>query len=93
MQKLFGTDGIRGQANRFLNGIGRSQGVALAHARLRYARGDRQGHAFQGYMLRPRSPAACPAGDVFLVGPVPTPAVAHLTLTGSGCRYHADCLA
>jgi len=88
MQKLFGTDGIRGQANRY------PVNAELA-LRLGKALGKRfQAHGYgsaravigkdtrlSGYMLETAiTSGLVSAGcDVFLVGPVPTPAVAHLT--------------
>ncbi|HNX36508.1 MAG TPA: phosphoglucosamine mutase [Kiritimatiellia bacterium] len=88
MQKLFGTDGIRGQANRFpVNAelalkLGKALGKRLnAHgygsARAVIGKDTR----LSGYMLETAiTSGLVSAGcDVFLVGPVPTPAVAHLT--------------
>ena len=88
MKKLFGTDGIRGQANRYpVNAdlalkLGKSIGAQLN------ARGYGSARAvigkdtrLSGYMLETAlTSGLVSAGvDVFLVGPVPTPAVAHLT--------------
>ena len=88
MQKLFGTDGIRGQANRYpVNSelalrLGKALGKRLsAHgygsARAVIGKDTR----LSGYMLETAlTSGLVSAGcDVFLVGPVPTPAVAHLT--------------
>lgn len=88
MQKLFGTDGIRGQANRYpVNSelalrLGKALGTRLsAHgygsARAVIGKDTR----LSGYMLETAiTSGLVSAGcDVFLVGPVPTPAVAHLT--------------
>ena len=88
MQKLFGTDGIRGQANRFpVNAelalkLGKALGKRLnAHgygsARAVIGKDTR----LSGYMLETAiTSGLVSAGcDVFLVGPVPTPAVAHLS--------------
>ncbi len=88
MQKLFGTDGIRGQANRYpVNAelalkLGKALGKRLnAHgygsARAVIGKDTR----LSGYMLETAiTSGLVSAGcDVFLVGPVPTPAVAHLT--------------
>ena len=88
MQKLFGTDGIRGQANRYpVNAeLALKLGKALGN-RLR-ASGYGSARAvigkdtrLSGYMLETAiTSGLVSAGcDVFLVGPVPTPAVAHLT--------------
>jgi len=88
MKKLFGTDGIRGQANRYpVNAelalrLGKALGKQLsAHgygsARAVIGKDTR----LSGYMLETAiTSGLVSAGcDVFLVGPVPTPAVAHLT--------------
>ncbi len=88
MHTLFGTDGIRGQANRFpVNAelavkLGKALGKRLqAHgydsARAVIGKDTR----LSGYMLETAiASGLVSAGcDVFLVGPVPTPAVAHLT--------------
>ena len=88
MQKLFGPDGIRGQANRFpvhaelALKLGKALGKRLsAHgygsARAVIGKDTR----LSGYMLETAlTSGLVSAGcDVFLVGPVPTPAVAHLT--------------
>ena len=88
MEKLFGTDGIRGQANRYpVNSelalrLGKALGKRLsAHgygsARAVIGKDTR----LSGYMLETAlTSGLVSAGcDVFLVGPVPTPAVAHLT--------------
>jgi len=88
MTKLFGTDGIRGQANVYpVNAelalkLGKALGTQLK------ARGYGSARAvigkdtrLSGYMLETAlTSGLVSAGvDVFLVGPVPTPAVAHLT--------------
>jgi phosphoglucosamine mutase len=88
MQKLFGTDGIRGQANRYpvTPEIALQVGKAIAH------RFHAQGHGtlravigkdtrLSGYMLETAltSGLVSMGMDVFLVGPIPTPGVAHLT--------------
>jgi phosphoglucosamine mutase len=86
-RKLFGTDGIRGTANL----APMTADVALAVGRAAGAEFTRGGHRHRvvigkdtrlsGYMLEP----ALTAGfisvgmDVFLLGPLPTPAVAMLT--------------
>ncbi|MFZ2657170.1 MAG: phosphoglucosamine mutase [Victivallales bacterium] len=88
MRKLFGTDGIRGKANTYpiTPEIALQVGKAIAHVF------KAEGHGFSravvgkdtrlsGYMLE----SALTSGivsmgmDVYLVGPMPTPAVAHLT--------------
>lgn len=88
MGKLFGTDGIRGQANCYpiTPEIALQLGKTLAQAF------DASGHGSQriiigkdtrlsGYMLETAltSGLVSMGMDVFLVGPVPTPTVAHLT--------------
>ncbi len=88
MGTLFGTDGIRGQANSYpvTPEVACQIGKAIAH--VFHARGHGTRRAvigkdtrLSGYMLE----SALTSGlvsmgmDVFLVGPVPTPAVAHLT--------------
>jgi phosphoglucosamine mutase len=88
MKKLFGTDGIRGQANRYpVNAelalkLGKALGKRLnAHgygsARAVIGKDTR----LSGYMLETAITSGLVSSgcDVFLVGPVPTPAVAHLT--------------
>lgn len=88
MPSLFGTDGIRGQANRYpVNPetalkLGKALGIRCkAHgfdsARAVIGKDTR----LSGYMLETAiTSGLVSAGcDVFLVGPVPTPAVAHLT--------------
>ena len=87
MRKLFGTDGIRGTANR--EPITAETALAVAKAAgAQFLRGDHRhlvvigkDTRLSGYMLEP----ALTAGfisvgmDVVLLGPLPTPAVAMLT--------------
>jgi phosphoglucosamine mutase len=87
MRKLFGTDGIRGTANR--EPITAETALAVAQAAgLEFQRGDHRhlvvigkDTRLSGYLLEP----ALTAGfisvgmDVVLLGPLPTPAVAMLT--------------
>jgi len=88
MQKLFGTDGIRGQANRYpVNAelalkLGKALGKRLkshgyGSARAVIGKDTR----LSGYMLETAITSGLVSSgcDVFLVGPVPTPAIAHLT--------------
>ncbi|MFO7937336.1 MAG: phosphoglucosamine mutase [Kiritimatiellia bacterium] len=88
MRKLFGTDGIRGQANAYpvdaelALKLGKALGAQLkakgyGSARTVIGKDTR----LSGYMLETAlTSGLVSAGvDVFLVGPVPTPAVAHLT--------------
>jgi phosphoglucosamine mutase len=88
MDALFGTDGIRGQANRYPitselalqvgKAIGRVIG-AQGHGSRRVVIG--KDTRLSGYMLETALTSGLVAmgADVFLVGPVPSPAVAHLT--------------
>lgn len=88
MNELFGTDGIRGQANchPITPEVALQLGKAVAHAfpplndrkrRVVIGKDTR----LSGYMLETAltSGLVSMGMDVFLVGPVPTPAVAHLT--------------
>ena len=88
MPELFGTDGIRGQANchPITPEIALSLGKAIAH--VFQARGHDTKRALigkdtrlSGYMLETAltSGLVSMGMDVFLVGPIPTPAVAQLT--------------
>ncbi len=88
-KQLFGTDGIRGIANNYpitpemLTKIGR----AIAHyfkeknSKPRHKIVIGKDTRLSGYMVEyALTSAICSAGvDVFLVGPMPTPAIAHLT--------------
>ncbi|MCL1920711.1 MAG: phosphoglucosamine mutase [Kiritimatiellaeota bacterium] len=87
MKKLFGTDGIRGQANRYpVNAdlalrLGKALGIRLkshGHDSTRVVIG--KDTRLSGYMLESAiTSGLVSAGcDTYLVGPVPTPAVAHL---------------
>ncbi|MCL2104546.1 MAG: phosphoglucosamine mutase [Kiritimatiellaeota bacterium] len=88
MERLFGTDGIRGQANRYpVNAeIALRLGKALGK-RLKSHGNDStrvvigKDTRLSGYMLETAiTSGLVSAGcDTYLVGPVPTPAVAHLT--------------
>ena len=88
MKKLFGTDGIRGQANRhpitaeMALRLGKALGKRLkshGHDSTRVVIG--KDTRLSGYMLESAiTSGLVSAGcDTYLVGPVPTPAVAHLT--------------
>jgi phosphoglucosamine mutase len=89
MRKLFGTDGIRGVANAYpmtpeavLN-----IGKAVAHVFKEKCKKERprfvigKDTRLSGYMLENAlaSGIASVGADVLLVGPMPTPAIAHLT--------------
>src|SRR6185312_5942838 len=86
-RKLFGTDGIRGQANVEPMTAETALKVAMA-AGARFRRGDHRhlvvigkDTRLSGYMLEPALTAGFVAMgmDVVLSGPLPTPAVAMLT--------------
>ncbi len=88
MTKLFGTDGIRGQANcdpvtpETALQIGKAVAAVIGasgHGSKRVVLG--KDTRLSGYMLESAltSGLVSMGADVFLVGPVPTPAVAHLT--------------
>ncbi len=86
-KRLFGTDGIRGQAN--MDPMTAEMALRLGQAAgLRFKRGNHRHRVvigkdtrLSGYMLEPALTAGfIGAGmDVTLVGPMPTPAVAMLT--------------
>jgi len=87
-KKLFGTDGIRGQANRYPVNADLALNLGKALGKRLRAQGYGSARAvigkdtrLSGYMLETAiTSGLVSAGcDVFLVGPVPTPAVAHLT--------------
>ena len=88
MESLFGTDGIRGRANcdPITPEVALSVGKAIAlvfgaegHGSTRAVIG--KDTRLSGYMLETAltSGLVSMGMDVFLVGPIPTPAVAHLT--------------
>jgi phosphoglucosamine mutase len=85
-RKYFGTDGIRGQANKFPMTPEVAMKVGMA-AGLSFQRGNHRHRVvigkdtrLSGYMLENAMVSGfCAAGmDVFLLGPIPTPAVAML---------------
>jgi phosphoglucosamine mutase len=87
MNKLFGTDGIRGQANRYpiTPEVALQVGKAIGHVYQATGHGSRRAvigkdTRLSGYMLETAltSGLVSMGMDVLLVGPVPTPAVAHL---------------
>jgi len=87
MRKLFGTDGIRGRANTEPMTAETMVRVAMAAAGL-FRRGEHRHRVvigkdtrLSGYLIEPALTAGFVAAgmDVFLSGPVPTPAVAMLT--------------
>ncbi len=85
-KKLFGTDGIRGQANTFpmTAEVALNVGRALVHV---FKNGQKpriligKDTRLSGYMIETAmaSGICSMGGDVYLVGPMPTPAVAFLT--------------
>lgn len=87
MRKLFGTDGIRGQANRYplTSEVALRMGMALVQ--VLKSKGKRskivigKDTRISGYMLETAlSSGICAMGsDVYLVGPMPTPGVAFIT--------------
>jgi len=86
MARYFGTDGIRGQANKFPMTAEIAMRVGMA-AGLSFQRGSHRHRVvlgkdtrLSGYMIENAMVAGlCAAGmDVFLLGPIPTPAVAML---------------
>ncbi len=85
--KYFGTDGIRGRANKFPMTPEVAMKVGMA-AGLSFQRGNHRHRVvvgkdtrLSGYMIENALVAGfCAAGmDVFLLGPIPTPAVAMLS--------------
>ena len=87
VQKLFGTDGIRGEANSEPMTAATALKVGTA-AGLQFMRGDHRNRVvigkdtrLSGYMIEPALTAGFVAAgmDPILVGPMPTPAVAMLT--------------
>ncbi len=86
-KKYFGTDGIRGRANSFPMTAEIAMKVGMA-AGISFRRGDHRHRVvigkdtrLSGYMIENALVAGFMAAgmDVFLLGPVPTPAVAMLT--------------
>ncbi|OIO83068.1 MAG: phosphoglucosamine mutase [Gallionellaceae bacterium CG1_02_56_997] len=92
-KKYFGTDGIRGRVGKFpitpqfVMNLGYAAGKVLAN--LEHTAGERpavligKDTRISGYMLESALQAGLIAAgvDVYLAGPVPTPAVAYLTRT------------
>lgn len=86
-EKLFGTDGVRGQANSWP--MTAELALKLATAAGRYFRRDKQEHRavigkdtrLSGYMIENALTAGFTSTgmNVFLLGPVPTPAIGYLT--------------
>ena len=92
-RKYFGTDGVRGKVGElpitpeFVMRLGYAAGKVLAAADWHLSQGERPGvligkdTRISGYMLEAALQAGLTAAgvDVFLAGPIPTPAVAYLT--------------
>jgi phosphoglucosamine mutase len=94
MGELFGTDGIRGQANCYpiTPEVALATGKALAHVFAATGRGSQRvvigkDTRLSGYMLETAltSGLVSMGMDVLLVGPIPTPAVAHLVRSMRAC--------
>ncbi len=93
IRKYFGTDGVRGRVGEmpitpeFVMHLGYSAGKRLASRDWHLAKGERpavligKDTRVSGYLLESALQAGLSAAgvDVFLAGPVPTPAVAYLT--------------
>lgn len=91
--KLFGTDGIRGKANEYPITAEIALRIGQAISRVLKSSGANANRVIigkdtriSGYMLETALTSGLVASgmDVFLVGPMPTPAVAHLTKS-MGC--------
>jgi phosphoglucosamine mutase len=86
-RKYFGTDGIRGSANHFpmtpeiAMKVGMAVGVAFRNGDHRHRVVIGKDTRLSGYMIENALVAGLTASgmDVFLLGPIPTPAVAMLT--------------
>ncbi|MBN2421772.1 phosphoglucosamine mutase [Candidatus Woesearchaeota archaeon] len=88
MRKLFGTDGIRGEANKYpitaelALKLGKAAAIVLRNSNIKKPRFlIGKDPRLSGYMLEyALTSGICSTGaDVLLVGPMPTPAIAHLT--------------
>ena len=87
MGKLFGTDGIRGKANRYpmtsdvMLRVGRAVAQVLGTQNHRPRVVVGKDTRLSGYMLEQAiASGICSAGaDVMLVGPLPTPGIAFIT--------------
>ncbi len=92
-KKLFGTDGIRGTANQYPITPEIALRIGQAISKVLRSEGANRNRVIigkdtriSGYMLETALTSGLVSSgmDVFLVGPMPTPAVAHLTKT-MGC--------
>ncbi len=87
MNKLFGTDGIRGIANKYpmlpeiMVKLGKSSAIIFRNNKERHKLLIGKDTRISGYILETAlTSGICSMGvDVLLVGPLPTPAIAHLT--------------
>lgn len=87
MKKLFGTDGIRGIANQYPMDaetalkVGKAIAVSLNNGKKRPKILIGKDTRISGYLIESAlTSGICSQGaDVLLVGPMPTPAIAHLT--------------
>jgi phosphoglucosamine mutase len=87
MRRLFGTDGIRGIANKapmtpdIVLKLGRAAGLFFESKNKKSRIVIGKDTRISGYMIENALTAGlCSAGaDVLLVGPMPTPAIAHIT--------------
>ena len=86
-RKFFGTDGTRGQANRFpitaeiALKVGMAAGLVFTRGKHRHRVVIGKDTRLSGYMIEPALVAGFTSVgmDVLLLGPMPTPAVAMLT--------------
>ncbi|OGM02973.1 phosphoglucosamine mutase [Candidatus Woesearchaeota archaeon RBG_13_36_6] len=86
MRKLFGTDGVRGVANTYpitpevIMKLGKAAALVLRNCKKRPKIVIGKDTRLSGYMIETAltSGILSVGGDVLLVGPMPTPAVAHL---------------
>lgn len=95
MKKLFGTDGIRGKANVYpiTPEIALQVGKAIAHVFGAHGHGSARAVVgkdtrLSGYMIETAltSGLVSMGMDVLAIGPLPTPAIAHLTKSmGAAC--------
>lgn len=93
MKKLFGTDGVRGHANRFPTTVEIALALGRAVASVLHKKGGKQrviigkDTRLSGYMFENALVAGLTSMgvDTLMTGPVPTPAIAYLTRA-----YRAD---
>lgn len=89
MKKLFGTDGVRGVANQYpltsemALSIGRATAYIFKNGKHRHRVLIGKDTRISGYMIEQAlASGICSMGvDVLLVGPLPTPAIAFLTMS------------